>query len=36
MFDLEEDDLVPQVDGVLTVGEFYERSAGAGTQILFT
>jgi peroxiredoxin family protein len=36
MFDLAEDDFVPQVDGVLTVGEFYERSAGAGTQILFT
>jgi len=36
MFDLEEDDFVPQVDGVLTVGEFYERSAGAGTQIVFT
>ena len=36
MFDLEEDDFVPQVDGILTVGEFYERSAGAGTQVIFT
>lgn len=34
MFDLEESDFVPQVDGVLTVGEFYERSAGA--QVIFT
>ena len=34
MFDLEEDDFVPQVDGVLTVGEFYERAAGA--QVIFT
>lgn len=34
MFGLEDDDFVPQVDGVITVGEFYERSAGA--QIVFT
>jgi len=34
MFDLEPDDFVPQVDGILTVGEFYERSAGA--QVVFT
>ena len=34
MFGLTEDDFVPQVDGVLTVGEFYELSAGA--QIVFT
>ena len=34
MFGLTEDDFVPQVDGVLTVGEFYDRSAGA--QIIFT
>jgi len=34
MFDLGEDDFVPQLDGILTVGEFYERSAGA--QIIFT
>jgi peroxiredoxin family protein len=34
MFDLDVDDFVPQVDGVLTVGEFYERSGGA--QVIFT
>jgi peroxiredoxin family protein len=34
MFELEEDDFVEQVDGVLTVGEFYERAAGA--QVVFT
>ena len=34
MFGLTEDDFVPQLDGILTVGEFYERSAGA--QVIFT
>ena len=34
MFGLTEDDFVPQMDGILTVGEFYDRSAGA--QIIFT
>jgi peroxiredoxin family protein len=34
MFGLTRDDLVPQVNEVLTVGEFYEKSAGA--QIIFT
>jgi len=34
MFDLDEDDFVPQVDGILTVGEFYELSAGS--QVIFT
>ena len=34
MFGLTMDDFVPQVDGILTVGEFYERAAGA--QIIFT
>ncbi|GIU95065.1 MAG: hypothetical protein KatS3mg012_1522 [Gaiellaceae bacterium] len=34
MFGLTEDDFVPELDGILTVGEFYERSAGA--QIIFT
>jgi TusE/DsrC/DsvC family sulfur relay protein len=29
LFDLEEGDLVQQVDGILTVGEFYHRVAGA-------
>jgi len=34
MFGLEEKDFVPQVDSVLTVGEFYELAAGG--QIIFT
>jgi peroxiredoxin family protein len=34
MFGLTEDSFVPQVDGVITVGEFYEKAAGA--QIVFT
>jgi len=34
MFGLAEADFVPQVKGVLTVGEFYELAAGA--QIVFT
>ena len=34
MFGLAETDFVPQVDGVITVGEFYELAAGG--QIIFT
>lgn len=34
MFGLGPDDFVPQVDGVLTVGEFYEKAAGG--EIVFT
>jgi peroxiredoxin family protein len=34
MFGLTMEDFVPQVDGVLTVGEFYELSAGA--EVIFT
>ena len=34
MFGLKEDDVVPQVTGVLTVGEFYELAAGG--EIVFT
>jgi len=34
MFGLSDDDFVPQVDGVLTVGEFYELAAGG--EIVFT
>jgi len=34
MFGLTEKDFIPQLDGILTVGEFYERSAGA--EIIFT
>jgi peroxiredoxin family protein len=35
MFGLTMDDFVPQVDGVLTVGELLEKAAGGG-QIIFT
>ena len=34
MFKLKKEDLVDEIQGVLTVGEFYEKSAGA--QIIFT
>jgi peroxiredoxin family protein len=34
MFKLTEDDFVPQVAGIITVGEFYELAAGG--QIIFT
>lgn len=34
MFGLNEDDFIPHVDSIITVGEFYEMSAGA--QIVFT
>lgn len=34
MFHLEESDFCDQVDGIISVGEFYEKSAGA--EIIFT
>ena len=34
MFGLGKDDFVPQVDDIISVGEFYERAAGG--QIIFT
>jgi peroxiredoxin family protein len=34
MFDLKSDDFVPQVNGIINVGTFYEKSAGAS--IIFT
>ena len=34
MFHLKKEDFCPEVDGIITVGEFYEKSAGA--QIIFT
>jgi len=34
MFKLEEEDLVPQVDGVLTAMDFFDEAAGS--QVLFT
>lgn len=36
MFKLKQEDLCDRVDDVLTVGQFYEESAGEGTHILFT
>ena len=35
MFHLTPDDLYEDIDGVLTIGEFYERAAGEGTHIVF-
>ena len=35
MFDLEEKDLIDDLDGVLTVGDFYERANGDGTHVIF-
>ena len=34
MFGLEKDDFVPQVDAIISVGEFYEKAAGG--EIIFT
>ena len=34
MFDLTKDDFIPQVEAIITVGEFYEMAAGG--QIIFT
>ena len=36
MFKLKLEDLSKEVSAVLTIGEFYERSGGVGTQIIFT
>lgn len=35
MFDLKEDDLIDDLDGVLTVGDFYGRAEDPGTHIVF-
>ncbi|MCR9294563.1 MAG: DsrE/DsrF/DrsH-like family protein [bacterium] len=35
MFHLQESDLYDDIDGVLTVGGFYERAQGRGTHLLF-
>ena len=35
MFHIEEEDLYEDIDGVLTVGDFYERAKGEGTHLLF-
>jgi peroxiredoxin family protein len=34
MFDMAPDDFVPQVEDIITVGEFYDKAAGG--QIIFT
>jgi peroxiredoxin family protein len=35
MFHLKQEDLYDDIDGVLTVGEFYGRGEGEGTHMLF-
>jgi peroxiredoxin family protein len=35
MFDLTEDMLIDDLDGVLTVGDFYARAEGEGTHVVF-
>ncbi|MFM1874320.1 MAG: hypothetical protein RL266_57 [Bacteroidota bacterium] len=35
MFHLERKDLIDDLDGVLTVGGFYERAAGEGSHLMF-
>ena len=35
MFHLEEKDLIDDLDGVLTVGGFYERAKGEGSHLMF-
>lgn len=35
MFKIEESDLIDDLDGVLTVGDFYQRAEGEGTHLMF-
>lgn len=35
MFDISKEDLVDDLDGVLTVGDFYARAEGEGTHVIF-
>ena len=35
MFHLTEDKLIDEVDGIITVGDFYERAKGEGTHLMF-
>ncbi len=35
MFKIEEKDLIDDLDGILTVGQFYERAEGDGTHVIF-
>ncbi len=36
MFKIKDEELSEHVSGVLTIGDFYEQSAGEGSQIIFT
>ncbi len=36
MFKVKKEDLSEHVKGIITVGEFYERAGGEGSQIIFT
>jgi peroxiredoxin family protein len=36
MFGVEKEDLSEHVQGIITVGEFYEKAGGEGSQIIFT
>lgn len=36
MFKLKREDLHDRIDGILTVGQFYEQAAGEGSHIIFT
>ena len=35
MFHLKEEDLIDDLDGILTIGDFYNRADQEGTQLLF-
>ena len=35
MFHLKEEDLIDEVEGILTIGDFYNRANSDGTQLLF-
>ena len=35
MFHYKKEDLIDEVDGIITVGDFYQKSNGLGTKMLF-
>ena len=35
MFHLEKEDLIDEIDGILTIGDFYNRANSEGTHLLF-
>ncbi len=35
MFHLQEEDLIDEIEGILTIGDFYNRADAEGTQLLF-